>query len=988
VEKKVLVKAVFLLVLLLSALVGARAVNLGFAQDDEIEDFKIVIEADGSVNPSTALISQVGNVYIMTGDISGKVEIEKSNVVFDGAGYSLIAPPDSWALSIGWMSFIDSVITNVTVKNVNIIPDPSAPELSWGILLESTNSVIANCTISNMPDVYGIGIWVQGSGNVIVGNNLTGIHRTAINIDASNNIIVGNIITSCGNAVYFSSASNNTVTGNHIENNGVGVHGWSGNPLPPDLRNFIYYNDFVNNTRDFLNEAIYISDIHVLLYPALVNIWDNGTVGNYWSGYNGTDANGDGIGDTPYFIDANYPLEDANDTDHFPLMKPIGNPIIADSNPPKLSIISPENRTYATSTVLLTVNVDKPALWMEYSLDNQGCVSFSGNTTLTGLADGTHNLTISAASLAGNQNSSSVIFTVDTASPVISILCPENCSYQSTDNLLDVALTFTVNEPVFQFAYSLDGQANVTVAGNITLTGLTAGVHNVTVYAWDIAENVGVSETVTFSVAEPEPFPVVPVASFAVAVAVAGAGFLLYFKKHNHKVEKNVALAKSSALFFSVLLLFSVVAGAGSVSLVSGNGFPAPPISHIYIYSNGTFAPSTAPIMRDGDVYTLKRSLTNYSIIVKRDNIVIDGAENEIKGNGADDGIIISYRTHITIKDMKITDFGYGVRADYSSNNSILRNTMTSTFTGVSLLYSDYNQIIGNEVTNGYGVSGSGSNNFILGNTFTSGLSGGGNGMGVYLSGNNNTISYNTLRHELSMNIGSSQYNTISNNTIIGGREGLLIAASSNNLIFGNIIKVTSGPKSSGLKLSSDSFGNIVFANHFENNDLAVALGYESDSGALLWNNVYDNRFHHNNFVSNTQDVWIAPGAPVNFWDDGDEGNYCSHYNGTDADGNGIGDTPWVLADNNQDNYPLMTPLEIKNTTPDLFPSPTSSSTPTPSPTPNSTATPTSPSPTISPSPTLNPESDSAPELPLLIILTSLVTATLVGWLFYKTKHP
>jgi len=41
--------------------------------------------------------------------------------------------------------------------------------------------------------------------------------------------------------------------------------------------------------------------------------WDNGFEGNYWSDYNGTDSNQDGIGDTPYVIDA-------SNIDHYPLM--------------------------------------------------------------------------------------------------------------------------------------------------------------------------------------------------------------------------------------------------------------------------------------------------------------------------------------------------------------------------------------------------------------------------------------------------------------------------------------------------------------------------------------------------------------------------------------------------------------------------------------------------------------------------------------------
>ncbi|HLB99869.1 MAG TPA: hypothetical protein VJL33_00925 [Candidatus Bathyarchaeia archaeon] len=36
------------------------------------------------------------------------------------------------------------------------------------------------------------------------------------------------------------------------------------------------------------------------------------------------------------------------------------------------------------------------------------------------------------------------------------------------------------------------------------LAGLSSGVHNVTVYASDDAENVGASQTLTFTVAKPE----------------------------------------------------------------------------------------------------------------------------------------------------------------------------------------------------------------------------------------------------------------------------------------------------------------------------------------------------------------------------------------------------------------------------------------------------------------------------------------------------
>jgi hypothetical protein len=116
--------------------------------------------------------------------------------------------------------------------------------------------------------------------------------------------------------------------------------------------------------------------------------------------------------------------------------------------------------------------------------------------------------------------------------PNVTLLLPQDGKF----NTSDVPLDFAVDQPISQFKYSLDGQENVTVTGNTTLTGLANGYHNVTVYAMDESGNTGASETLFFRVEAPEPFPVLTVAAASVAaVAVLGAGLLVYFRKHKHQ---------------------------------------------------------------------------------------------------------------------------------------------------------------------------------------------------------------------------------------------------------------------------------------------------------------------------------------------------------------------------------------------------------------------------------------------------------------------
>ena len=121
----------------------------------------------------------------------------------------------------------------------------------------------------------------------------------------------------------------------------------------------------------------------------------------------------------------------------------------------------------------------------------------------------------------------------DGAAPEISVASPENRTYYT----VDVALNFTVNEPVSSMRYELDGETVGEVSGNTTLTGLSYGLHNVTVYAIDAAGNTGTSETISFTVAkEPEPSPATLVAvTSAVTVTAVGISLMVYLRKRHHK---------------------------------------------------------------------------------------------------------------------------------------------------------------------------------------------------------------------------------------------------------------------------------------------------------------------------------------------------------------------------------------------------------------------------------------------------------------------
>lgn len=84
---------------------------------------------------------------------------------------------------------------------------------------------------------------------------------------------------------------------------------------------------------------------------------------------------------------------------------------------------------------------------------------------------------------------------VDWSPPTIKITSPKAQIY----SIKTIDLTYTVNKSTFWSGYSLDGQANITISRNTTLTGMSDGIHSIIIYASNIINTVS-SNMVYFTI--------------------------------------------------------------------------------------------------------------------------------------------------------------------------------------------------------------------------------------------------------------------------------------------------------------------------------------------------------------------------------------------------------------------------------------------------------------------------------------------------------
>jgi len=185
------------------------------------------------------------------------------------------------------------------------------------------------------------------------------------------------------------------------------------------------------------------------------NTWDNGypSGGNYWSDYNCTDiykgpdqniTGSDLRGDAPYTINS-------NNIDHYPLTVPY------ETEPPTISVLSPENKTYAVNDVALTFTLDEAAFWMGYSLDGAANSTITGNSTLSSLSDGLHQVVVYANDSAGNMGASNMVyFIVDITPPIGSISIAEGATYTNSTSVTLTLFAEDVTSGVTQMCFSND----------------------------------------------------------------------------------------------------------------------------------------------------------------------------------------------------------------------------------------------------------------------------------------------------------------------------------------------------------------------------------------------------------------------------------------------------------------------------------------------------------------------------------------------------
>jgi parallel beta-helix repeat protein len=358
----------------------------------------------------------------------------------------------------------------------------------------------------------------------------------------------------------------------------------------------------------------------------------------------------------------------------------------------------------------------------------------------------------------------------------------------------------------------------------------------------------------------------------------------------------------------TLLILFIIVIGplCGSIRVVEVEASGT-----IYIRADGSIDPPTANITSSDNVtYTLISNI-NESIVIERNNTVVDGKGYTVEGLGSGIGIDLSGQNNVTIRNSVIRAFERGVLLDDSTNNTITDNTILDNEYGI-VLYgsSSSNTLRHNDVSN---------NSYNLG-VFTAVASGyfqdidysnTVNGKPVYYWVNRQdmtvpldagyvvlvnctriTVKDLNLTHNIQgIALAFTSNSIIANNSIADNFDGVRLDHSSNtNSISGNNITANTcygirffhDPSASAMstidvrsseyvsQLDGPACNNTIYGNNITDNGSGIRLDYpinntisannvlnNSDEGIGLYGSSSNNIVSGNNVINNYYGIWF-----------------------------------------------------------------------------------------------------------------------------------
>ncbi|PKP59793.1 hypothetical protein CVT91_06160 [Candidatus Atribacteria bacterium HGW-Atribacteria-1] len=309
---------------------------------------------------------------------------------------------------------------------------------------------------------------------------------------------------------------------------------------------------------------------------------------------------------------------------------------------------------------------------------------------------------------------------------------------------------------------------------------------------------------------------------------------------------------------------------------------------------------------------------------------------------------------HCNVSDNVVRNNECGISLlSYSDNNNISENNILDNGVGIHLCGSAYNNIAHNDLLqNGSGIVNAmlfgdpewnrAIENRIIGNNISGG------GLGIYLRFaprsylRNNSITNNTYNFGIWGSRVSDYVEDIDSSNTLDGKpmyylvneQDKVIDAATNAGYVGVVSSINITVR--GVTIDNIRQGGILFIDTTQSKIENVMFLSKSGGIVLRWssnNEIIKNNISYNFqlinssknntvYLNNFAIGIISPGS-ANTWSSPEEitytysgntytnylGNYWIDYTGSDAEGDGIGDTPYSV-DGDQDSYPLMIPFE------------------------------------------------------------------------------